>query len=198
MPPATYPADGSRAASSSCRCCRRRRRPREASHQILIGQLGNRDWYLLSERRSPTPPAADRSPSNQARQKARQPASPRPRTRSSNPVPSSRESTNFRFLRRAIAREEARRSGSRSGKTTPQATTSSSTRRLLPGSKALRRPGTGIEKGDPASRCRPASSARLRPPESAVDESSRASLDTHFRRHSRGRASGPSARFHPR
>jgi len=121
-----------------------------------------------------------------------------PRTGSSNPPPSSRESTNFRFLRRAIAREEARRSGSRSGKTTPQATTSSSTRRLLPGSKALRRPGTGIEKGDPASRCRPASSARLRPPESAVDESSRASLDTHFRRHSRGRASGPSARFHPR
>src|SRR6516165_12582618 len=54
MPPATYPADGSRAASSSCRCCRRRRRPREASHQILIGQLGNRDWYLLSERRSPS------------------------------------------------------------------------------------------------------------------------------------------------
>src|SRR6516165_11896554 len=37
-------------------------------------------------------------PSNRARQKARQPASPRPRTRSSNPVPSSRESTNFRFL----------------------------------------------------------------------------------------------------
>jgi hypothetical protein len=33
-------------------CCRRRRRPREASHQVLIGQLGNRDWYLLSERRS--------------------------------------------------------------------------------------------------------------------------------------------------
>jgi hypothetical protein len=31
-------------------------------------------------------------PSNRARQKARQPASPRPRTRSSNPVPSSRES----------------------------------------------------------------------------------------------------------
>ena len=23
-------------------------RPRDASHQILIGQLGNRDWYLLS------------------------------------------------------------------------------------------------------------------------------------------------------
>src|SRR6516162_86880 len=52
-------------------------------------------------------------------------------------LPSSRESTNFRFLRRAIAREEARRSGSRSGITTPQATTCSSTRRLLtePGSK---------------------------------------------------------------
>jgi len=32
-------------------------------------------------------------PSNRARQKARQPASPRPRTRSSNPVPSSGEST---------------------------------------------------------------------------------------------------------
>jgi len=31
-------------------------------------------------------------PSNRARQKARQPASPRPRTRSSNPVPSSAES----------------------------------------------------------------------------------------------------------
>ena len=52
-------------------------------------------------------------------------------TGSSNPVPSSRESTNFRFLRRAIAREEARRSGSGSGITTPQATTCSSTRRLL-------------------------------------------------------------------
>ena len=37
-------------------------------------------------------------PSNRARQKARQPASPRPRTRSSNPVPSTGESTNFRFL----------------------------------------------------------------------------------------------------
>ena len=23
-------------------------RPHDASHQILIGQLGNRDWYLLS------------------------------------------------------------------------------------------------------------------------------------------------------
>ena len=99
MPPATHPADRSRAASSSCRCCRRRRRPREASHQILIGQLGNRDWYLLSERRSPTPPAADRSPSNQARQKARQPASPRPRTRSSNPVPSSSESGELPYCR---------------------------------------------------------------------------------------------------
>ena len=37
-------------------------------------------------------------PSNRARQKARQPASPRPRTRSSNPVPSSGESANFWFL----------------------------------------------------------------------------------------------------
>jgi len=36
-------------------------------------------------------------PSNRARQKARQPALPCPRTRSSNPVPSSGESTNFRF-----------------------------------------------------------------------------------------------------
>jgi hypothetical protein len=41
--------------------------------------------------------AGDRSPSNRARQKARQPASPRPRTRSSNPVPSTRESANFWF-----------------------------------------------------------------------------------------------------
>src|SRR6516162_7902167 len=62
------------------------------------------DWYLLSKPRSAdrggrvAPPAADPSQSNRARQKARQPASPRPRTRSSNPVPSSRESTNFRFL----------------------------------------------------------------------------------------------------
>ena len=38
-------------------------------------------------------------PSNRARQKARQPASPRPRTTSSNPVPSSGESANYRFLR---------------------------------------------------------------------------------------------------
>jgi hypothetical protein len=45
-----------------------------------------------SLRRLPTRPK-----SNRARQKARQPASPRPRTRSSNPVPSSGESTNFRF-----------------------------------------------------------------------------------------------------
>jgi hypothetical protein len=37
-------------------------------------------------------------PSNRARQKARQPASPRPRTRSSNPVPSSSESANFQYL----------------------------------------------------------------------------------------------------
>jgi hypothetical protein len=96
------------------------------------------------------PPAA--VPSNRRVKRRDNPASPRPRTRSSNPVPSSRESTNFRFLRRAIAREEARRSGSRSGITTPQATTCSSTRRLLmePGSKALPRPGMGIEKGDRA------------------------------------------------
>ena len=37
-------------------------------------------------------------PSNRARQKARQPASPRPRTRSSNPVPSSGESVSQREL----------------------------------------------------------------------------------------------------
>src|SRR6516164_6608431 len=69
----------------------RRRRPRDALHQILIGQLRNRDWYLLSERRSRWPgrSAGCRPvPSNRARQKARQPASPRSRTRSSNPVPS--------------------------------------------------------------------------------------------------------------
>ena len=100
MPPATYPAEGSRAASSSCRCCQRRRRPREASHQILIGQLGNRIGICSRSADRLAPPAADRSPSNQARQKARQPASPRPRTRSSNPVPSSGESANFQFLAR--------------------------------------------------------------------------------------------------
>src|SRR6516225_5522378 len=33
----------------------RRRRAHDASHQILIGQLRNRDWYLLSERRSRWP-----------------------------------------------------------------------------------------------------------------------------------------------
>jgi hypothetical protein len=71
-------------------------RPRDASHQILIGQLGNRDWYLLSGapiavagslRRLPT------RPKQLGASKARQPASPRPRTRSSNPVPSSEESS---------------------------------------------------------------------------------------------------------
>ena len=87
--------------SRRCLCCRRRRRPRDASHQILVGQLGNRDWYLLSERRSRWPgrSAGYRPvPTNRARQKARQPASPRPRTTSSNPVPSSRESANFYSL----------------------------------------------------------------------------------------------------
>src|SRR6516162_5205414 len=68
--------------------------------------VGNRareqysDCYLLSERRSlwPGRSAGCRPvPSNRARQKARQPASPRPRTRSSNPAPSSGESTNHRF-----------------------------------------------------------------------------------------------------
>jgi len=56
------------------------------------------DWYLLSKRRSRWPgrSAGCRPvPSNRARQKARQPASPRPRTRSSNPIPSSRESFSF-------------------------------------------------------------------------------------------------------
>jgi len=59
------------------------------------------DWYLLSKRRSRWPgrSAGCRPiPSNRARQKARQPASPRPRTRSSNPVPSSEESANHQFL----------------------------------------------------------------------------------------------------
>src|SRR6516162_5463926 len=62
----------------------RRRRPRDALHQILIGQLRNRDWYLLSERRSRWPgrSAGCRPvPNNRARQKARQPASSLPRTR---------------------------------------------------------------------------------------------------------------------
>jgi hypothetical protein len=68
--------------------------------------VGNRareqygDCYPLSERRSGWPgrSAGCRPvPSNRARQRAHQPASPRPRTRSSNPVPSSGESTNFRF-----------------------------------------------------------------------------------------------------
>jgi hypothetical protein len=84
-----------------CLCCRRRRRPCDASHQILIGQLGRRDGYLLSERRSRWPgrSAGCRPvPSNRARQKARQLASPRSRTRSSNPVPSSEESANFWYL----------------------------------------------------------------------------------------------------
>ena len=58
------------------------------------------DWYLLSKRRSRWPgrSAGCRPvPSNRARQKARQPASPRPRTRSSNPIPSSGESANHQF-----------------------------------------------------------------------------------------------------
>ena len=82
-------------------CCRRRRCPL-TSHQILIGQLGNsRLVFTLGAPDRVAPPAADSSPSNRARQKARQPASPRPRTREvSNPVPSSGESTNYLFLSR--------------------------------------------------------------------------------------------------
>ena len=60
-----------------------------------------RGAYLLSERRSRWPgrSAGCRTvPSNRARQKARRPASPRQRTRSSNPVPSRRESANHQFL----------------------------------------------------------------------------------------------------
>ena len=60
-------------------CCRRRRCPL-TSHQILIGQLGNsRLVFTLGAPDRVAPPAADPSPSNRARQKARQPASPRPR-----------------------------------------------------------------------------------------------------------------------
>ena len=69
--------------------------------RVMAAQCPLGDWYLLSKRRSRWPgrSAGCRPvPSNRARQKARQPASPRPRTRSSNPVPSSRESTNYRFL----------------------------------------------------------------------------------------------------
>src|SRR6516165_9455696 len=65
------------------------------------GAVPHGDWYLLSKRRSRWPgrSAGCRPiPSNRARQKARQPASPRPRTRSSNPVPSSEESANHQFL----------------------------------------------------------------------------------------------------
>ena len=44
-------------------CGDRRRRPRDASHQILIGQLVNRDWYLLSEclQGGRIPPSVDSS-----------------------------------------------------------------------------------------------------------------------------------------
>ena len=80
----------------------RRRRCPVTSHQILIGQPGNsRLVFTLGAPDRVAPPAADPSPSNRARQKARQPASPRPRTREvSNPVPSSGESTNYLFLSR--------------------------------------------------------------------------------------------------
>ena len=63
--------------------------------RVMAAQCPLGDWYLLSKRRSRWPgrSAGCRPvPSNRARQKARQPASPRPRTRSSNPVPSSGES----------------------------------------------------------------------------------------------------------
>ena len=56
-----------------CLSCRRRRCPHDASHHILIGQLGNRDWYLLSG--APIELARCSAgcrpvPSNRARQKA--------------------------------------------------------------------------------------------------------------------------------
>jgi len=69
--------------------------------RVMAAQCPLGDWYLLSKRRSRWPgrSAGCRPvPSNRARQKARQPASPRPRTRSSNPVPSSKESANFQPL----------------------------------------------------------------------------------------------------
>ena len=52
-------------------------------------------------------------PSNRARQKARQPASPRPRTRSSNPVPSSGESgaNSTPRLRLGISKRSPKRDG---------------------------------------------------------------------------------------
>jgi hypothetical protein len=71
------------------------------SDRVMAAQCPLGDWYLLSKRRSRWPgrsAGCRPAPSNRARQKARQPASPRPRTRSSNLVPSSRESTNLRSL----------------------------------------------------------------------------------------------------
>ena len=70
--------------------------------RVMAAQCPLGDWYLLSKRRSRWPgrSAGCRPvPSNRARQKARQPASPRPRTRSSNPVPSSGESGELRMAR---------------------------------------------------------------------------------------------------
>ena len=68
----------------------RRRRPRDASHQIVASNIDRltRKPRLVSALGAPIAVAGSfRVPSNRA-SKARQPASPRPRTRSSNPVPS--------------------------------------------------------------------------------------------------------------
>ena len=82
-------------------CYRGRRQTSFLVLSVADRIVGNRareqysDCNLLSERRSRWPgrPACWRPvPSNRARQKARQPASPCPRTRRSNPVPSSGES----------------------------------------------------------------------------------------------------------